>query len=75
MARYESQYCAGEITLGRSAGQRVSVYGLPPSELGIPTVALQGDLEALRHLTPERAEELAVALMNAAIKALGGVAK
>jgi len=72
MARRED-VPAARVLFGKGPGQALSIHGFPASEMGIPTVECSGDLDGLRFMTPETAEQLADGLRLAARIARGEV--
>lgn len=72
MARREDVPVA-RVSFGRQPWQSLSIYGLPASEMGIPTVEVRGEYESLNLMKPETAERIAAGLMLAARVARGEV--
>ncbi len=73
MARREDVPVA-QVSFGRSSRDKLSLYGWPSAEMGVPTVELSMAIEGCgRFMSPETAEQLADALKLAARAARGEV--
>ena len=60
------------IVLHERLGNSITIIGDPTRELGQPLVEIKGTIDHnLRHLTPDKAEEIAAALILAARIARG----